>query len=119
MRIVYNRNMSGNRFLPYPKVRLPKRKKKQKTSKQLERHLKGVANHHRIEILFLIAREEGINVEGISNALRCNFKTISEHVRRLAQAGLIEKKYQGNSVTHKLSSYGSIFLNFLNSFSNS
>ncbi|KKU49448.1 MAG: hypothetical protein UX71_C0018G0010 [Parcubacteria group bacterium GW2011_GWA1_47_10] len=91
--------MSGNRLLPYPKIRLPKRKKKQKTSKQLERHLKGVANHHRIEILFLIAREEGINVEGISNALRCNFKTISEHVRRLAQAGLIEKKYQGNSVT--------------------
>ena len=114
--------MSGNLFYPRSKPR-PKfdgqTKNSQKTAKQLERHLKGVANHRRIEILFLIAREEGINVEGISSSLSCNFKTISEHVRRLAQAGLIEKKYEGHIVKHRLSPYGHIFIKFLTSFSNS
>jgi len=93
--------------------------KKTKTAKQMERHLKGVANHLRIEILFLIADQEGISVEEISSNLRCNFKTISEHARRLAQAGLVEKKYQGNSVKHRLSPYGRIFINFLKLFSSS
>ena len=114
--------MSGNLFYPRSKSKSKlggQTKNSQKTAKQLERHLKGVANHRRIEILFLIAREEGINVEGISNSLNCNFKTISEHVRRLAQAGLIEKKYEGHAVVHRLSPYGHIFINFLKSFSNS
>ena len=85
----------------------------------MERHIKGMANHRRIEILFLIAGEEGISVEGISNNLRCNFKTISEHTRRLAQAGLVEKKYEGHLVKHRLSPYGRIFIKFLQSFQNS
>jgi len=110
--------MSGNRFLPRPKTRA-KVVRTAKTAKQLERHLKGVANHRRIEILFIVAREEGVNVEGISNALHCNFKTIAEHTRRLAQAGLIEKKYKGHSVEHRLSPYGRVFLNFLKSFQSS
>ena len=93
--------------------------KKIKTPKQIERHVKGIANHRRIEILFLVSNKEGISVEGISNNLRCNFKTISEHVRRLAQAGLVEKKYEGHLVKHRLSPYGHIFISFLKSFSNS
>ena len=78
----------------------------------MERHLKGVANHRRIEILFLVSREEGISVEGISNNLKCNFKTVSEHVRRLALAGLVEKKYMGRYMEHQLTPYGRVFLNF-------
>ena len=116
--------MSGNLFYPRSKFKLNKsilkyQKRSPKTAKQMERHLKGVANHRRIEILFLVADEEGISVEGIASNLRCNFKTISEHVRRLAQAGLVEKKYKGHTVRHKLSPYGRIFISFLKSFSNS
>ena len=116
--------MSGNLFYPRSKFKLNKPirkyyKRSTKTARQLERHLKGVANHRRIEILFLVADKEGISVEGISSNLRCNFKTISEHVRRLAQAGLVEKKYEGHTVRHKLSPYGRVFLRFLKSFSNS
>lgn len=85
----------------------------------MERHIKGMANHRRIEILFLVAGKEGISVEGISNNLRCNFKTISEHTRRLFQAGLVEKKYEGHTVKHRLSPYGRIFITFLKSFQNS
>ena len=81
--------------------------------------MKGVANHRRIEILFLVADKEGISVEGISTNLRCNFKTAAEHTRRLFQAGLIEKKYEGHTVRHRLSPYGRIFITFLNKFQNS
>ena len=89
---------------------------KLKTAKQLERHLKGVANHHRIDILLLIAQHESITLEGIVEALNANGKTIGEHTRRLHHAGLIDKKYKGKFVEHRLSPYGKIFVQFLKSF---
>ncbi|MBU3964798.1 ArsR family transcriptional regulator [Patescibacteria group bacterium] len=87
-----------------------------KTAKQMERHLKGMANHYRIEILLLVAARETITLEGIVEALRANEKTIGEHTRRLYQAGLINKKYRGKFVEHTLSPYGKIFVGFLKSF---
>ncbi len=118
---MYNLNMSGNRFFPKTKLKIGSRAKMRfvKTAKQMERHLKGVANHRRIEILFLIAHKEGISVNGISRELGCNLKTISEHIRRLVQAGLVEKNYAGHYIKHRLSPYGKIFIAFLTSFSNS
>lgn len=89
---------------------------KKKTAKQLERHFKGAANHYRIEILQIVARQEGVSLEGIVQATGGNVKTISEHTRRLALAGLINKKYQGKFVAHSLSPYGKKFLKFINSF---
>ncbi len=88
-----------------------------KSPKQMERHLKGVANHRRIEILFLIASNEGIAVENIAERLGCNMKTISEHTCRLSRAGLISKEYKGRAVEHKLSPYGKTFYKFLVLFS--
>ncbi|HLD00084.1 MAG TPA: winged helix-turn-helix domain-containing protein [Patescibacteria group bacterium] len=93
--------------------------KEPKTPKQMERHLKGVANHRRIEILMLVAKNSGITLESIAEDLRCNVKTISEHTRRLVHAGLIDKKYEGRSVTHTLSPYGKIFYRFLETFQHS
>ena len=90
-----------------------------KTAKQLERHFKGVANHRRIEILMLIASIEGIALEDIAENLSCNIKTISEHTRRLTQAGLVNKEYRGRQVLHTLSPYGKIFYKFLTTFSHS
>ncbi len=89
---------------------------KKKTPKQLERHVKGVANHRRIAILLLVAREQGITLDGIAQSLDCNFKTISEHTLRLVRAGLIEKKPIKNNVSHSLTPYGKSFVRFLNSF---
>ncbi|MBU2220158.1 MarR family transcriptional regulator [Patescibacteria group bacterium] len=90
--------------------------KKLKTAKQMERHLKGVANHYRIEVLFLVAAQPGITLEGIAKTLGVNEKTIGEHARRLFQAGLIDKKYRARFVEHKLSPYGKTFIRFLESF---
>ncbi|MEK7174199.1 MAG: winged helix-turn-helix domain-containing protein [Patescibacteria group bacterium] len=89
---------------------------KMKTAKQMERHLKGMANHHRIEILLLVAERGGITLEDIIEALGANGKTIGEHARRLYQAGLINKKYRGKFVEHALSPYGKTFVGFLKSF---
>lgn len=90
--------------------------KKMKTAKQMERHLKGMANHYRIEVLLLIGESEGITLEEIIRALRANPKTLGEHTRRLYQAGLVNKKYRGKFVEHALSPYGKTFVRFLKTF---
>lgn len=89
---------------------------KDKSPKQLERHLKGVANHRRIQILMLVAKQEGITVEEISKRLDCDFKVISQHTLKLVQAGLLNKRYVGRTVAHSLSPYGKTFYQFLKSF---
>lgn len=98
---------------------MAKTAKTTKTAKQLERHFKGVANHRRIAILILVGKSEGITLEGIAEALECNIKTISEHTRRLVQAGLLNKKYQGRMVIHTLSPYGKVFYDFIITFQHS
>ncbi|MFH0928163.1 MAG: winged helix-turn-helix domain-containing protein [bacterium] len=84
-----------------------------KTAKQMERHLKGVANHHRIEILLIISDSEGITLEDIVEAVGANEKTIGEHTRRLQLAGLVDKQYLGRFVRHSLSPYGKTFVALL------
>ena len=82
----------------------------------MERHLKGIANHYRIQILLLIADQNGVTLEDIVETLGANEKTIGEHTRRLYQAGLLNKKYRGKFVEHTLSPYGETFVSFLKSF---
>lgn len=87
-----------------------------KTPKQLERYFKGAANHKRIAIMVVVAKNDGITVEEITEELGANFKTISQHTKSLVQAGLLNKKYIGREVAHSLSPYGLAFLNFMNTF---
>ncbi|MDP2940505.1 MAG: winged helix-turn-helix domain-containing protein, partial [Candidatus Omnitrophota bacterium] len=76
-------------------------------------------NHHRINILLLVSKNPDITLDGIAENLDKNFKTISEHTRRLVQAGLLNKKYQGRSVIHSLSPYGEKFVEFIKTFQHS
>lgn len=82
-------------------------------SRQLERTMKGVANHRRIEILMLVDKRPELSLIEIADALRINFKTASEHVRRLAIAGLVMKRHDGASVRHALTGIGIHVLKFL------
>ena len=93
-----------------------KGRKLPKTARQLERHFKGVANHHRVKILLLVAKSAGITVDGIAGSLNGNFKTISDHTRKLVLAGLVNKTYQGAFVTHTLSPSGQTFVRFIKEF---
>jgi DNA-binding transcriptional ArsR family regulator len=87
-----------------------------KTAKQLERYLKGIANHRRIEILRFVRKFDGGTLDQIAEGIQGNGKTTSEHTRRLVQAGLLNKNYQGRQVRHTLSPYGKRFLDFINKF---
>ena len=82
----------------------------------MERHLKGIANHYRIEILLIISRKKSMTLEEIVDEIKANEKTLGAHTRSLHHAGLINKKYQGRFVNHSLSPYGKKFVNFLKSF---
>ncbi len=88
--------------------------KPHKTAKQMERHLKGIANHRRIEVLLLVSKEPGINVDGLSTRLNCNYNTLSIHITKLVTSGLLDKKHRGRSVGHSLTPYGKVFVAFLN-----
>lgn len=90
--------------------------RKYKTAKQMERHFKGIANHHRIDILLLVESNPGITVWNIADALEANRKTISQHTRYLVHAGLVTKRYKGRNVEHDLSPYGRIFTRFIQTF---
>ena len=84
-----------------------------KSYHQLERIIKGVANHRRIEILELLKNKPELSVADISEILKVNFKTISEHIRRLAIAGFVLKRSDGNNVRHRLTERGLTVLKFL------
>ena len=90
-----------------------------KSSKQLERHLKGISNHWRIAIILLINDRGKLALEEIVEELKMNEKTASEHTRRLVQAGLVNKDYMGRNVIHTLSPYGKIFASFIKTFQHS
>jgi len=82
-------------------------------TKKLQRIVKGFANHRRIQIMELLDRHPEISVSEISSKLNVNFKTISEHTRRLALSRLVFKRYKGSSVLHVLSPLGNNILKFL------
>lgn len=80
---------------------------------RLQRIVKGFANHRRIEILNLLSIKPGLSLNQISEALDVNFKTISEHTRKMVSGGLITKTYKGSEVKHNLTSRGGKIHKFL------
>ena len=81
--------------------------------KVLEKIIKGVANHWRLRTLFLLYEEPNISLIDIASKLDGNFKTISEHTKKLYQSGLIEKRYKGQIVLHSISVLGDRLLSYL------
>ena len=79
---------------------------------ELSRIFKGVANHWRIAIIFLLAKKPELSVSEISEMLKVDIKTLSEHLRKLLLAGLIMKRYEGNFVRHALTARGRSILKF-------
>lgn len=82
-------------------------------TKRLERVVKGFANHRRIEVLELLEARPELSVGEIAEKLEIEMKTASEHLRRMAIAGLLLKRYEGREVRHKLTDQGRTILSFL------
>lgn len=83
------------------------------TNRKLETIVKGFANHRRIDILELLEKEPELSLTDISSRLDINFKTASEHIRRLTLAGLLYKTNDANFVLYSLSPRGRVVLEFL------
>ena len=81
--------------------------------RRLERIVKGFASHRRIQMLELLQKSPELSLDEIATTLQINGKTASEHVRRLAIAGLVLKRHEGNLVRHKLTTHAQRVLKFL------
>lgn len=78
----------------------------------LERIVKGFANHRRLEIMDLLKREPELSVSDISERLKLGYENASDHMRKLAIAGLVMKRNDGPAVRHKLTPRGESILVF-------
>lgn len=70
-------------------------KSEEKSYRQLERIVKGFANHRRLEMMELLSREPELSLSEVTTKLKINLKTGAEHLRRLALAGLVLKRAAG------------------------
>jgi len=86
-------------------------------SYSLEIALKGAANHHRINVLLQLKNQPDMSVEELSETCHVAYKTLSVHLRRLKNAGLITKKKFGRRVEHKLTDRGICVADFLRTLS--
>lgn len=80
--------------------------------RRIERVVKGFANHRRIHILDLLNKEPELSVEDIAEKLDIGYENASDHIRKLAIAGLVMKRNEGNSVRHKLTPRAKFILVF-------
>ena len=78
----------------------------------IERVVKGFANHRRIYMLDLLKREPELSVEEIAEKMRIGYQNASDHIRKLAIAGLVAKRSDGYAVRHKLTSRAESILVF-------
>jgi DNA-binding transcriptional ArsR family regulator len=73
---------------------------------ETEKVFKGLANHHRLNMLEIIQKNGPINLFDLAQRSGVNYRTASEHSRRLRIAGLVSTKYQGQDVMHVLTPLG-------------
>jgi len=83
-----------------------------KKPRELERVVKGFANHRRIEIMLLLDKKPELSVYDIAEELKIDFRTASQHLSRLAVAGLVMKRNDASSVRHALTNRGKLILQF-------
>ena len=84
-----------------------------KSYRELERMVRGFANHRRIQILEILKKKPEMSVDEIATFLDISYKTVADHVRRLAIAGLVLKRNQDVSVRHRLTDRAEFVLKFL------
>ena len=68
----------------------------------LERIIKGFSNHRRLQVLELLKKEPELSVADIAERLSIGYENASDHIRKMAIAGLLLKRNQGPAVLHKL-----------------
>ncbi len=72
-------------------------------SKEIEKILKALANHRRLEILRVLKRGEDVTVGDIADVIHLSLKSTSRHLAVLAAARVLEKDQIGLEVYYELS----------------
>ena len=83
-----------------------------KRYRELETILKGIASHRRIQIVDLLDKQSELSVFDIAEHVYIDFRTTSEHLRKLTIAGIVMKRSDGSSVRHALTKRGKDILKF-------
>lgn len=84
-----------------------------KTSRELERIIKGVANHRRLQILQLLGKKPELSVMEVAHEVKSDPKNVSAHINKMTIAGLVMKRHDINQVRHKLTKRGKAILQFV------
>ncbi|MEK9181853.1 MAG: winged helix-turn-helix transcriptional regulator [Patescibacteria group bacterium] len=84
-----------------------------KTNRELERIVKGFANHRRLQILELLYKEPELSVGEVAQKIKSDVKNVSAHITKMAIAGLVMKRHDINLVRHKLTKRGRAILQFV------
>lgn len=80
--------------------------------RNVERVVKGFANHSRLKILELLAKTPELSVADISDKLKIGYENASDHIRKMAIAGLLMKRNDGPNVRHRLTPRAEAILAF-------
>ncbi|TSD06228.1 MAG: Uncharacterized protein Greene07147_87 [Parcubacteria group bacterium Greene0714_7] len=83
-----------------------------KRYQDLERILKGAGSHWRIQIMDTLEKHSELSVMELAEHLSADYRTLSEHLRKLSIAGLLMKRHEGASVRHALTERGKNVLKF-------
>lgn len=84
------------------------------TPRQMEMIVKGFANHQRLQILLLLKKHKELAVEGIVQLVdSTTFPTVSSHLAKLFNAGLVSKKSVGRHIVYSLTPLGDNITAFL------
>jgi DNA-binding transcriptional ArsR family regulator len=84
--------------------------------RQIEKIVKGFSNHWRIRVVQLLHDEPGLTVDQLSEATDANFYTLSIHLTKMVNAGLVKKTYKGRNVQHELTPIGKKVFIFVQMF---
>jgi predicted transcriptional regulator len=85
---------------------------KENIYRRLERVVKGFANHRRLQILNLLKSQPELSVDQIAHRLEIGYENTSDHIRKMAIAGLLLKRSDSPYVRHKLTSRAELVLAF-------
>ncbi len=83
----------------------------------LQQIMKGASNHYRIDVLHELKTQPDLSVEELAERVNAGYKSLSVHLRRLKNAGLITKKNYGRRVEHRLTDRGECVADFLRTLS--
>ena len=79
----------------------------------MQKITRGYSNFRRIRILDELEKQPNLSVNDIAECIDTNYKTTSDHVRKLVSAGLVDESYKGQFNVHSLSQRGNYVLMFL------